>query len=149
MDYSKTITIDATPDAAHQALTKDISLWWSEELAVHEGSFTIGFGETKKTFNTILPASIESGFEIAWICTAANLLHPDVGNPEEWVGTRIVWNVKLDGGTTNVTLTHVGLNETLQCHDICVRGWDHFFLDSFQAYLTTGQGNPFGPSQAA
>lgn len=149
MDYSKTITINATPDAVHKALAKDISLWWSEELVVQGSSFTIGFGETKKTFTTILPASTEDGFEITWDCTAANLLHPDVGNPGEWVGTRIIWDVQPDGETTNVTLTHVGLNEGLQCHDICVRGWDHFFLDSFQAYMTTGQGNPFAPSQAA
>lgn len=143
LDYSKTIKISATPDAIHQALTKEISGWWSEDLVADTEAFTIGFGETKKTFKVIAPPPAKGNFKVIWDCTAANLLHPDVNTPDEWVGTQIIWTVHPDGGTTNVTLTHVGLNSSLQCHAICIQGWDHFFLDSFKGFMITGQGKPF------
>jgi hypothetical protein len=140
-DYSKTLKVDATMQAAEQALTRDIPGWWSEDLESRGNAFTVGFGETKKSFQTSKPVSGGGGFDIVWNCTAANLLHPDVSVSDEWVGTRILWKIRpVDSGIA-ITLTHQGLNDMLQCHEICVGGWNFFFAESLKSYLETGQGD--------
>lgn len=146
-NYSKSIAVGVSPNAIQNALTKDMSNWWSEDFRLDGDVFTIGFGETKKTFETLEQSLAQNGFELVWLCTAASLLHPDVTNPEEWVGTRIVWNVQPEGNNTRITMTHEGLNTTLQCHDICVQGWDFFFLQSLKDYLETGIGKPFSKTE--
>ncbi|MES0811116.1 hypothetical protein ABLO27_16640 [Roseibium sp. SCPC15] len=148
-DYSKTISVAASLTAVHQALTAEIRDWWSEDLTIGGNQFTVGFGETKKTFKMIVQAASENGFEIVWICTSANLLHPDVTTPDEWVGTRIVWQIHPNNSGADITLTHEGLNSDLECHNICVGGWDHFFLSSLKDYIVSGKGQPFSSTKAA
>lgn len=148
-DYSKALRLGTTSEAVHQALTRDIRNWWSANLVDHGDVFTVGFGDTRKTFKALIPPSAEPCFEIVWTCTEANLLHPSVSTPNEWVGTRIIWAVEPDDDGVKITLTHEGLNEDLQCFEICVGGWDFFFLESLKDYLETGTGKPFTAPRAA
>lgn len=146
-DYSKSLVTEATANRVYEALTNEIKNWWSGDLSVEGDEFTIGFGETKKSFQAEISPPTNSGFEIVWRCTQANLLHPNVQTPDEWVGTHITWVVEANETCTKITMTHVGLNASLECFEICVGGWDFFFLDSLREYLATGQGKPFSASQ--
>ncbi|WP_370737984.1 SRPBCC domain-containing protein [Octadecabacter ascidiaceicola] len=136
------------PEQVYDALTGQIKLWWSNEVSFERDHFTIGFGETKKSFRTATPDYNEAGYEIVWKCTQANLLHPEVQTPNEWVGTNIIWAIEPHPSGAKITMTHDGLNEALECFDICAQGWDFFFLDSLKGYLATGQGKPFTSLQA-
>jgi len=149
MDYSKSLETTASTRQVYEALTNDLRNWWSDDLSITDNSFTIGFGETKKSFRVSNAVCSEEGFTVIWHCTQANLLHPEVKTPDEWVGTDLCWIVRPSDAGNKVTLTHVGLNASLECHEICIGGWDFFFLDSLNAYLSTGQGKPFMSSEAA
>ena len=142
-DYQKSITVNKPVSEVYTTITKHISDWWSNDLvgaSAHAGdSFTIAFGETRKTFNieTVVPNE-----QVIWKCVKAYINNPSLQNKAEWVGTKMIWKLTAAGQNTTLTFLHEGLNKNMECYKLCEAGWD-MFLGSLQAYLTTGKGSPF------
>ena len=63
-------------------------------------------------------------------------------NKTEWEGTRQIWTFSAARQGTTLTFLHEGLNQSLECYDVCEAGWDQF-LASLEALLTTGKGMPY------
>ncbi len=142
-DYQKSITVNKPVSEVFTAITEHISDWWSNDLtgaAANAGdSFTIAFGETRKTFN--IEAAVPNE-KVVWKCVKAYINNPSLQNKAEWVGTKMVWTFNADDQSTMVTFLHEGLNANMECYKLCEAGWD-MFLASLRAYLTTGKGSPF------
>ena len=45
--------------------------------------------------------------------------------------------------TSELQFRHYGLNEELECIDMCTRSWN-FYMTSLRDYLEVGRGNPYG-----
>ncbi|MEO1244130.1 MAG: SRPBCC domain-containing protein [Pseudomonadota bacterium] len=151
-NYSRTITVRNTASAAFDALTTGFEYWWTKpdkpiQSPGDQAKFTFPPGKSYWTFKAM---QLEQDKRIELVCTDA--LHLHEGKPEEirteWLGTRVVWDIRSTGGTTEITLEHHGLVPTLLCYDICEAGWDFFFLDSLKSYLETGTGKPHDGSGA-
>lgn len=142
-DYQKIITVNKTVQQVYAAITEHIAQWWSNDLmgaAVQAGdSFSIAFGKTKKTFN-ITKAIPDQ--QVEWTCVKAYINNPSLENKAEWVGTKIIWTISSAPQGATLNFLHQGLDENLQCFNLCQAGWD-MFLASLQTYLTTGIGKPF------
>ena len=142
-DYQKTITVNKPATEVYAALTEGIANWWSNDLigaAANAGdSFNIAFGKTKKTFSIV---EAVPGERVVWECVKAYINNATLENKSEWVGTKIIWTLTVDGKNTVLHFLHEGLNEHLQCYDLCEAGWDTF-LSSLETYLTTGKGSPY------
>jgi hypothetical protein len=142
-DYKKTFTVNKLAADVYAAISLHIAHWWSNDLegaAAHAGdSFTIAFGKTKKTFKIIeaIPNRL-----VVWECIKAYINNPSLENKAEWVGTKMIWTLNAAGQNTSVTFLHQGLNQKMECYDLCEAGWN-MFLDSLQVYLTTGKGMPY------
>lgn len=150
-DYNKSIIINKPASAVYAAITGHIQHWWSNDLtgtAAHTGdSFTISFGETRKTFN-IEKATPDK--QVIWKCVKAHIDMRSLKNKAEWAGTRLIWTLSAVGQRTTLSFLHEGLNPDFECYDMCKVAWNEF-LASLKAYLTTGKGKPFlkpaeGPS---
>lgn len=64
-------------------------------------------------------------------------------NTDEWVGTRIIFEVSdLGNGVSRLLFTHTKLNER-ECRDECHQGWSFFLERSLRACLETGKGKPW------
>ena len=145
-DYSNTIIVSATSDAAYRALTEGFEHWWTQpdkriKKVGDRARFAFPPGLSYWTFEAtrLSPNSI-----VEMICVDA--LHIHEGKPreieQEWLDTTVKWQIKTQGEYTQIHIEHVGLTPDLLCYDICQAGWDHFFLNSLAAYLNTGKGTP-------
>lgn len=145
-NYLRTITVSATPIEAFQALTVGIENWWTKPdfpltKSGDRAKFTFPPGKSYWTFEATLLIPHE---RIELTCVEAAHLHE--GQPkeieQEWLGTKVIWEITPKGNGTEICIEHVGLDPTLRCYDICEAGWDLFFVDSLKAYLDTGVGRP-------
>ena len=138
-DYQKTLRVQASADALFEALTtaSGLSSWWTTTT----GSGDIG-GELQFSFDPPEPCVMrvdqaKRPATVEWTVTSCDFL-PD------WVGTRPAFTITpFDGGGTELQFRHYGLNQELECIDMCTRGWD-FFLESLRRYVEDGQGTPRG-----
>jgi hypothetical protein len=74
---------------------------------------------------------------VQWTCTSCDFL-------SDWVGTRPTFTIiPLDDGTTELRFRHVGLDQQLECIELCTRSWNHF-IPSLRDYIESGQGSPLG-----
>lgn len=145
-NYSRTITVSATPQQAYWALTEGMHEWWTKPdapmLQVGDKSkFTFPPGESYWTFEAV---SLVPSEKVEMVCIAA--LHLHEGQPKEieteWLNTRVAWTIQPSGDQTKIHVEHHGLIPVLHCYEICQMGWDFFFVKSLAAFLDTGVGQP-------
>ncbi|WP_353145369.1 SRPBCC domain-containing protein [Chryseobacterium sp.] len=142
--YSSTLEIKATTDKVYEALTRKIPLWWSE---MFEGSseqtndiFTIRFGDS--IYKTMRVKEAIPNSRICWHVEDSRIAIPSLKNQTEWIGTAIVWEMKQNENSSLLQLTHIGLQPSIECYEICSDGWKQF-INSLKVFLETGKGNPY------
>ncbi len=145
-DFNRIITVTADSNAAYAALTTGFEHWWTRpEGTIQKPGDRVKFcfppGVSYWTFEAV---ELEPGKYVELVCVEA--LHIHVGQPKdietEWLGTRLIWRIRQTERGTTIAMNHVGLSPELFCFDICEAGWDHFYLGSLKAYLTSGVGTP-------
>lgn len=143
-NYHDSIKITTTSEKAFNALSKDIPLWWTE---MFEGSayqkdniFTVRFGDS--VFKTIKVKEISPNSKIVWHVENSLIAIPELKNQTEWIGTTITWEIKQKHDILELVLTHIGLDKSIECYDICSNGWQQFTA-SLKSFLETGIGSPF------
>ena len=142
-DYQKRITIDKPVTEVYAAVTEHIAAWWSNDLAGAAAkagdSFSIAFGNTRKTFDIVKAIPNE---QVVWKCMKAHIDMASLKNKAEWAGTHMVWTISAADGGCVIHFLHEGLHQNLECYAVCEQGWD-MFLSSLQQYLITGKGKPY------
>jgi hypothetical protein len=139
MDYAATITVAADPATAARAIPDDLALWWSTRVDRHANGFTIRFNNSHVRFETDRGGGPE---KFTWTCTDANMIIAGVADAGEWRGTRAIWHLRPQGTGTAITLTHQGLVPEIECHQVCVAGWRHYFEKSLRDHLNGLPGSP-------
>ncbi len=145
-NYSRTITVKNNSNAAYHALTKGIENWWTKPDAPistlgDQAKFSFPPGNGYWVFEATI---LEPSKRVEMRCVEALHLHEGMPKEieQEWLGTVVNWEITPKGEETDIHIEHIGLVPTLHCYGICEAGWDMFFVDSLQAYLDTGVGNP-------
>lgn len=141
-DYSTTITVAGSPDAAFAAIS-DARGWWSDSI---EGS-TAALGDE---FTFHVPgvhwsrhrvAEAVPGKRIVWDVLDARLEF--VEDKTEWVGTQIVFDLGAGSDETTVRFTHIGLVPEYECFDTCASTWGRLMSGSLKRLIVNGEGRPF------
>jgi uncharacterized protein YndB with AHSA1/START domain len=138
-DYTKTIRVQASPDALYDAITTadGLSAWW----VTATGS---GATDGELQFFMSAPEPLRVHVDDAARPTLVQWTVTDCTFEPDWVGTRPTFTINpLDDGASELEFTHVGLTDELECIDMCTAGWNHY-LASLRAYAETGHGNPRG-----
>lgn len=134
-DFSRTLTISATPAALESAVTTaaGVSGWWMPTVRPEPDVLRVSFG----TKGLDVRVSVLPG-RVVWDVLSCSA-EPD------WVGTTIEFAYDADAsGTLGLDFTHRGLG-ALPCAETCFAGWTHF-LPSLVSFVERGAGNP-GPRQ--
>jgi uncharacterized protein YndB with AHSA1/START domain len=137
-DYEATIQVKASPEALFDALTTvtGLAAWWNPAT----GSGDTG-GELRFMMNAPEPLVIHVDeatrpATVRWTVTDCPFL-PD------WVGTRPAFTITpVDGATSELHFRHHGLNDELDCAEMCTRSWNHY-MTSLRDHLEAGRGSPF------
>jgi uncharacterized protein YndB with AHSA1/START domain len=139
-DYDTTIRVKTPPDAVFDALTTVTGLgaWWNP--ATGSGATD---GELRFVMNAPDPLVIHVDeatrpTTVRWTVTDCPFL-PD------WIGTRPTFVITPgDADTSELHFRHEGLNDDLECIDMCTRSWNHYLATSLRDYLEVGSGSPLG-----
>ena len=141
--FTTSLSIAAKPATIYNALTIDVCKWWTENAtcACKLGDLlSVHFENDTHWVMTVADAA--PCHSLIWHVTEAFHDLQMLNDKEEWLGTNIIWQLDEQKNGTLVTFTHNGLVPSLHCYQICQSGWQHY-LASLQAYLESGQGDPY------
>jgi uncharacterized protein YndB with AHSA1/START domain len=133
-DILHRVGIKSSLDEVYKALTtrEGLAAWWTSNT---QGESTVG-GVLQFRFGA-------GGFDLKVL-----ELHPAkrvrwqvVDGPTEWIGTKVSWELKQDGGYTIVLFKHEGWKEPVEFMHHCSTKWA-IFLMSLKSLLETGKGAP-------
>lgn len=140
--YNREIVVNVRPDIAFRALTNEIGKWWGKASnGVNQigDEFTIFF-ESDQTQWKFRVLDIKSGVSVDMECIEADHKYSGASKNvrEEWLGTKLQWRLEPTADGSCIHFTHDGLIKELECYEICVSGWNHFFVGSLKRYLNEG-----------
>jgi hypothetical protein len=135
-----TITVDATPQEAYDAIV-DVRSWWgatnivgvTDQLGADWYYLVPDIHFSKQRTAELLP-----GRRVVWEFTDGYL--DFVEEKGEWVGTTGRFDITSDEDRTTVTFTHEGLTSTDACFDVCHDAWRHYIEESLSKRIVTGKG---------
>lgn len=126
----------SSPDGTYKALTTcaGLSAWWTDNT---KGDSKVG-GTLKFRFGE------HGGFDMKVLeLKPTERVHWQVvGGPEEWIGTKVSFDLKQDGDYTIVLFKHQGWKEPVEFMHHCSTKWAIFLL-SLKSLLETGKGAPY------
>jgi uncharacterized protein YndB with AHSA1/START domain len=118
------------------ATTEGISDWWTRDGVrgdSSEGSriqFFFGQPEPSAVMEVI---RLDPNGQVSWKC---------VEGADEWVGTKLDFDLSHDDGETVVLFTHADWREPTEFMAHCSARWAYFLL-SLKSLLELGKGTPF------
>jgi uncharacterized protein YndB with AHSA1/START domain len=138
-DYRISVRVDAPADAVFDAVTTTggLTAWWSHAT----GSGTTG-GDLQFPMVADQPPLAVHVDEatrpttVRWTVTECTFM-------ADWVGTRPTFTITpVDDGSCDLTFEHRGLDDGLECKEMCGRSWDHFVGTSLRELAEGGPGAP-------
>jgi hypothetical protein len=119
----------------YRALTtlEGLSAWWTDNTQ----------GESK--VGAVLKFRFGAGgfdMKVLELHPGRHVLWEVVAGPEEWIGTKISFDLKQQGDWTIVLFKHQGWREPVEFMHHCSTKWGVFLL-SLKSVLETGKGAPY------
>ena len=134
-DILHRIGIKSEPSAVYEALTtrKGLSDWWTNDT---QGETSVG-GVIKFRFGSL------GGFDmkVVELDREKRVLWQVVEGPEEWLGTKVSFELKKEGNLTLVLFKHRGWKEQVEFMHHCSTKWATYLL-SLKSLVETGKGAP-------
>jgi len=134
VDILHKVGIASTPDEIFAALTTvdGLSGWWTDDTA---GDPAVG-GTIHFTFG---PGSIHT--RVVDLQPGRRVLWEVVDEPEEWIDTEILFELRPEGDYTTVLFSHRGWKEPVEFMHHCSTKWATYLM-SLKSLLETGKGAP-------
>jgi uncharacterized protein YndB with AHSA1/START domain len=138
-DYLTTVRVNAPADVVFDRVTsaEALTAWWSPVT----GSGLTG-GELRFPMVADQPPLLVRVDEatrpaiVRWTVLECTFM-------QDWVGTQPTFTITaLEDCSCELTFEHRGLNDELECKDMCSRSWDHFVGTSLRELAEGGPGAP-------
>lgn len=138
-NFTTSILVDQSPEQVFNAVC-NVSKWWHGEIKGKAQKLNDEFSYRMKEFHYSLQKVVEliPDKKIVWLVTESNLNF--ISNKQEWTGTKISFEISVDGDKTRMLFTHWGLNAEIECYDACSTGWTMLIQESLYSFITTGKG---------
>lgn len=128
--------LSESPRPVYEALTSLAGLrsWWTDSVR----------GEGKVGSSLQFRFGDRGGFDMRVIelVPSARVLWEVIGGPEEWLGTRVRFDLHQADGYTILLFKHQGWKEPVEFMHHCSTKWA-IFLMSLKSLLETGSGAPY------
>ena len=115
------------------ATVEGLSAWWTDNTQ----------GESK--VGAVLQFRFGAGgfdMKVLELHPATHVLWEVIAGPEEWIGTKISFDIKQQGDWTIVLFKHQGWKQPVEFMHHCSTKWGVFLL-SLKSLLETGKGAPY------
>jgi hypothetical protein len=139
--YTTSFSVDQSPEDVFNAIV-NVREWWGEGIT----------GETKKEGDEFtyevrgVHHSVQKLVEVipnkkvVWLVTESNMTF--INDPKEWIGTKIIFDIKQEGNKTKLIFTHEGLVPEVECYKFCMPAWNQYIDGSLFKLITNGKGTP-------
>ena len=139
VDILHRVGIKSSLDEVYKALTtrEGLAGWWTNNT---QGESKVG-GVLQFRFSA---GGAEIGgmeMKVLELDPAKRVLWQVVGGPEEWIGTKISWELKQDGEYCIVLFKHQDWKEPVEFMHHCSTKWAIFMM-SLKSLVETGKGAP-------
>jgi uncharacterized protein YndB with AHSA1/START domain len=135
-DILHRVGIKSSTSNVYRALTtrEGLAGWWTADT---RGSFdvggVIGFHFGTRGFFDMKVLELDPAKRIGWQV---------VDGPQDWIGSKVSFELKQEGEQTTVLFKHEGWKEPSEFMHHCSTKWA-MFLMSMKALVETGKGTPF------
>ena len=138
-DYRISVRINAPADVVFDAITtaEALTAWWSPATGSGTTDGELRFPMVADHRPLIIHVDEATRpTTIRWTVTECTFM-------EDWVGTRPTFTITpINNGSCELTFEHRGLDDRLECKDMCSRSWDHFVGTSLREFAEGGTGAP-------
>ena len=138
-DFTTSILVDQSPTEVFNAIN-NVRGWWQ---GVIEGGtdqlndeFTYRMNDvhySKQKLVDVVPDK-----RVEWLVTDSRINF--VADKEEWVNTKMFFEIAKEGDKTKLTFTHQGLVPAIECYGGCSGAWGQLIEKSLYSLITTGKG---------
>jgi hypothetical protein len=140
-DFTTTLLVDQTPEAAFNAIT-NVRGWWSEEIegetAKLNDEFTYHYEDVH--YCQIKLIEVIPNQKVVWFVKYNYFKFTK--DKSEWTGTKISFEIAEKDNKTEIRFTHHGLVPKFECYDICNDAWTQYIQQSLKSLIATGKGQP-------
>ena len=128
-----------SPDEVFNAI-KNVAGWWIGQVQGNADEIGSIFRYSYKTFHdsTQKLVELEPGKRIVWEVIKSSINF--VKNKNEWLGTKLIFELIDTEEGTEVHFTHEGLNPQIECFENCSAGWDFYIQKSLKNFIEKGEG---------
>jgi uncharacterized protein YndB with AHSA1/START domain len=139
--FSESFLIDKAPATVFNSIN-EVNKWWCTELKGSStkvgNEFEVKFGEVHYSRHRVVDSFPFK--RIVWLVTDSKLSFSS--DPQEWTGTKNIFEIEPEEGRTRLTFTHEGLEPDLECFSNCVKGWKYYLEGSLIPFISEGKGMP-------
>ena len=139
VDILHRVGIKSSSDEVYKALAtrEGLAAWWTNNT---QGEGKVGGA---LTFRFSAGGADIGGFEmkVVELHPATQVLWHVVDGPQEWIGTKISWELEQDGDYCIVLFKHQGWKEPVEFMHHCSTKWATYLM-SLKSLLETGNGSP-------
>lgn len=141
-DFQWSILTDRTPKEVFNAI-REVRTWWT---GYHKEEFS---GDTKN-LNDEFSFVAENGLhcstqkivelvpdeKMVWLVTDSFLGF--VEQSDEWIGSKIIFEIAKVGTKTELRFTHQGLTPEVECYDSCAPSWTTYLKNKLVPLIESG-----------
>jgi hypothetical protein len=143
-DFTLTLLTDQSPQEVFRAI-RSVREWWTgyydesfignttqlnDEFSFHAGG---GAHYSRQKLVELIPNE-----RVVWLITDGVLSF--VEKKDEWIGTKVIFEISKKGDKTQLRFTHKGLSPEIECYDSCAPAWTQYLRDKLLPLINVGQG---------
>jgi uncharacterized protein Usg len=138
-DFTTSILVDKSPKEVFNAIN-NVRGWWQGEITGSTDKLNDEFTYQMKEFHLTKQKIVEfvPNKKVVWQVTESKINF--VADKEEWLNSKIIFDITTEGKKTKLTFTHHGLVPKIECYRNCSGAWDNLIEKSLFSLITTGKG---------
>jgi len=133
-DINHTILVDQTPEEAFNAIN-NVRGWWTGDISGSTDKLNEEFTYRYKDFHYSKQKITEliPGKKVVWLITDSSLEF--LKKKDEWVGTKVIFDINKKGDKTEVRFTHLGIGPSVECYDKCYNAWGSYVNGNLKSLI--------------
>ena len=141
-DFTVTFAVEQSAKEVFDAI-KNVRGWWGEDVTGSNAKIGDEFTYRVQDihYSKLRVVELVPNEKIVWLVLENHMNY--VEDQEEWVGTKISFEIARKGDQTQVRFEHLGLVPTYECYGVCSDAWGSLMRHSLTSLITTGAGQPY------
>jgi hypothetical protein len=140
-NFTTSILVQQNPATVFAAI-KNFRAWWSDDIEGETDKLNQTFFYHYKDVHLCKIKLIEMIPNEKLVYQVIENEFNFTTNKIEWVDTKLIFNILIDGDKTKMHFTHQGLVPEYECYAVCCDAWTSYIQGSLQSLITTGKGKP-------